>query len=184
MVFILPKTAKNLRDDNKINTDDSFAYYVICGLGGFIPVAGVVFDVLGDTQLVYAADLSSVAIQKISDAKNMAIITSAISSNINIKHTIYTLVDEATGEVKYVGRTRNPAARKIAHSLSSDKENLVFKAVEGWTDLSYNEARAAEQILFEQYGGLDKLKNKINPISSKKFSKYVDYVWDVLKKLK
>lgn len=173
-----------LRYSNSYEEPDDLTYQAICFFGSFIPGVSSLFDVLGDTQPAYAADLSSLAIEKMSNPQYMAIITRAITENVNIKHTIYTLDDAITEEVRYVRRTRNPAARELAHSLSTDKGMLKFKPVAGWTDLSYNEARAAEQLLFEKYGGLDKLKNKISPMSAKKFSKYVDYAIDVMKKLK
>lgn len=81
----------------------------------------------------------------------------------NVAHSVYTLHDPITQEVKYVGRTSNLKLRKAAHKLSPDKRHLVLK--EAKSGLTYSQARGAEQILFEKYGGFTNLLNKIKPIS-------------------
>ena len=81
------------------------------------------------------------------------------------EHTVYALRDPITGQVKYVGRTIDPADREAAHAASTDKAGLRFTPLK--EGLTYPEARGWEQKLFEQNGGFDKLLNKINPISPK-----------------
>jgi hypothetical protein len=65
--------------------------------------------------------------------------------------------------MKYIERTSDPKARALAHAASPDKAGLEFTQLK--EGLTYPQARGYEQKLFEQYGGFDKLLNKINPIS-------------------
>lgn len=81
------------------------------------------------------------------------------------EHTVYALKDPITGEVKYIGRTIDQAARQAAHAATPGKAGLDFVPLK--EGLSYPQARGWEQKLFEQFGGFDKLLNKINPISPK-----------------
>jgi RHS repeat-associated protein len=106
---------------------------------------------------------------------------SAASNVKTAEQNVYTLRDPITEEVKYVGRTNNPIAREAAHKLTAGKESLVFTLEK--SGLNYNQVRGAEQTLFDANGGLDKLLNKIRPISTKNpnFSKYIDAAKDILK---
>jgi hypothetical protein len=178
----LEKTS-NLRISNMIPTkDESYLYDVVTTIGGFIPYAGILFDVLGNPLPVYAATLDADAIGKIYTPANFEGIISTISrnSNYNATHTIYELYDEVNGVrvVKYVGRTRqkNLNIRKLQHWLDPLKNGLEIQAVsyEGkiLENLPYSEARGLEQIMFDKYGGLSVvngkkvLLNKINPVKN------------------
>ena len=90
------------------------------------------------------------------------------------QQAVYTLREAGTNIVKYVGRTINPAAREAAHKLAEDKADLIFNLEK--TGLTYEQVRGAEQKLFENFGGFEKLLNKINPISpnNPNLQKYID----------
>ena len=82
-------------------------------------------------------------------------------------HSVYFLVDETTGMIKYVGRTTNARTREKIHKKTPGKEDLeMVVVVEG---VNYYVARAMEQILMieahthKTLGGL----NLINGISPK-----------------
>jgi len=97
------------------------------------------------------------------------------------EHTVYTLRDPITDDIKYVGRTKNPTSREAAHKLTEGKESLVFTPEK--TGLSYEQARGAEQMLFDANGKLENLLNKIRPISTKNpnYDKYMNAAQDVFK---
>ncbi|OOR21504.1 DNRLRE domain-containing protein [Bacillus cereus] len=78
------------------------------------------------------------------------------------RHTVYVLKNSA-GKVKYVGRTVNPAARKLAHKAVHG--DLKFTRVR--RNLNYFEARGMEQRFYLKYGGKEGLRNRIRPISKK-----------------
>ncbi|EJQ36453.1 YD repeat (two copies) [Bacillus cereus BAG5X1-1] len=78
------------------------------------------------------------------------------------RHTVYVLKNSA-GKVKYVGRTVNPAARKLAHKAVH--RDLKFTRVR--RNLNYFEARGMEQRFYLKYGGKKELRNRIRPISKK-----------------
>ncbi|WDL95507.1 RHS repeat-associated core domain-containing protein [Alicyclobacillus sp. ALC3] len=96
------------------------------------------------------------------------------------EHTVYTLRDPITNDVKYVGRTKNPIAREATHKANNEKAGLVFTPE--YSGLSYQQARGLEQILFENNGGLSNLINRINPISPKNdnISTYLNAARDYL----
>ena len=190
---------QKLRDSNEFEEPDDYAYQLICGIGSFIPGAGYIFDVLGDTQPVYAADISSEAIKKISNPSNMSRILKAASTNLkyNYKNTVYELVDDA-GNVKYVGRTRQEIkVRQKQHWKADPSKNglrIQVAEFEGktLTGLSHSEARGLEHLVFESYGGINNknLLNKIRPLNvdnpkvAKKASEYIKDAWNFIKKLK
>ncbi|PES31210.1 RHS repeat domain-containing protein [Bacillus cereus] len=78
------------------------------------------------------------------------------------RHTVYVLKNSA-GKVRYVGRTVNPAARKLAHKAKYP--DLKFTRVR--RNLNYFEARGMEQRFYLKYGGKKKLLNSIRPVSKK-----------------
>lgn len=80
-------------------------------------------------------------------------------SKNNTDHTVYKLVDPTTNEIKYVGRTVNPTARKQAHALDPNKKGLSFVTIK--SGLNYYEARGLEQIAMLTYS----TKNALNRIS-------------------
>lgn len=189
----------SLRYSNSFEEIDDSTYQMICALGSFIPIVGVLFDVLSDTRPVYAADLSSVAIEKISSMDNFATITNAIARNsmYNLKYTVYELYDDA-GNVKYVGRTRQSIeARQKQHwKADSLKNGLDIRPAEfegkTLTGLSHSEARGLEHLVFESHGGFNNknLLNKIKPLDidnpkvAKKAIGYIEDALNFIKKLK
>jgi len=78
---------------------------------------------------------------------------------------VYQAVNPATGEVEYIGITRNFAARALAHLRL---KGIQIQRILGLANLSTSDARSVEQVLIEYYG-LGKnggtLLNKINSIS-------------------
>ncbi|MRB26252.1 RHS repeat-associated core domain-containing protein [Bacillus thuringiensis] len=76
------------------------------------------------------------------------------------RHTVYVLKNSA-GKVKYVGRTVNPATRKLAHKAAHP--DLKFTRVR--RNLDYFQARGMEQRFYLKYGGKKALRNKIRPVS-------------------
>ena len=190
---------QKLRDSNEFEEPDDYAYQLICGIGSFIPGAGYIFDVLGDTQPVYAADISSEAINKISNPSNMSRILKAASTNLKYnyyKNTVYELVDDA-GNVKYVGRTRQEIKVRQKQHWKADplKNGLRIQVAEfegkTLTGLSHSEARGLEHLVFESYGGFNNknLLNKIRPLDldnpkvAKKATEYIKDAWKFIKKL-
>ncbi|WP_162178048.1 hypothetical protein, partial [Ruminiclostridium cellobioparum] len=187
---------EKLRKDNSFKKADNLTYQIICSIGSVIPYAGIIFDVLGDTQPVYAADLSSEATKKIS--ANMSAINSTIKSSkrFDYRYTVYELYDD--DGVKYVGRTRQSIeARQKQHwKADSNKNGLRIRAAEfeGKTlkGLSHSEARGLEHLVFESHGGFNNknLLNKIKPLDinnpkvTKKVTNYIDDAWNFIKKLK
>jgi RHS repeat-associated protein len=77
------------------------------------------------------------------------------------KHTVYVLKDRR-GMVKYVGRTQNPEARRLAHQKRYP--DLKFKPQK--SGLTYTQARGLEQFYWRRYRS-NVLYNKIRPIYRK-----------------
>ena len=59
-------------------------------------------------------------------------------------YTVYALYDEQSKTVQYIGRTKNPKKRKIAHQNSATRGDLVFHEIHN--NLTYVEARALEEM--------------------------------------
>ena len=72
----------------------------------------------------------------------------------------YRLIDPATGETQYVGRTENLAQRQIQHRTDPIKQKLRFEV--DWRTDDYAVQRGREQMLYEQYRPP---LNRIRPIS-------------------
>jgi RHS repeat-associated protein len=92
-----------------------------------------------------------------------------LSSGINIPTgdvLVYRSINPSTGEVQYVGITRDFVARAAAHLR---QKGIQIEEIGGLRNLTRADARAVEQVLIEYYG-LGKnggtLLNKINSISS------------------
>lgn len=126
--------------------------------------------------------------------------TSKFSVANKTKSTIYSLVDQGTGEVYYVGQTiqnGGDAETRIMQHIESgnfddlfDKFNLE-KNIDGIDDffdefvkietpvdglkLSSFELTVWEQHYIEKNGGIDNLLNKINAITEEKYIKYWKY---------
>ena len=73
----------------------------------------------------------------------------------------------STGDVIYVGITKNFERRAVAHLA---EKGIQIRAIPGLTGLSRFDSRAVEQVLIEEYGlGKDggTLLNKINSIATR-----------------
>lgn len=78
---------------------------------------------------------------------------------------VYVLMD-VSKNVQYVGRTKDPVARKNAHKANPFRKGLDFTIVA--SDLSYEQARGLEQTLMLYYHTLNpgnQTNNQINGIS-------------------
>ena len=78
--------------------------------------------------------------------------------------SVYVMRDKTTDEVKYVGRTNDPARRQGEHSRDPKKANLQPLEVK-FTGLTEVEARAVEQLLISSYA-LGNLANARREIAS------------------
>jgi RHS repeat-associated protein len=143
--------------DGKLDGNDVIAVMNLTPWGKAVKVAGLAVKAgIG----IKAAMASSTAMS------SMGIVGKVSKRTGNVKntsHTVYTLNDPITSEVRYVGRTKNVDARKAAHKNTEDKSDLVFTPVK--QGLTYPQARGIEHTLFRNNGGKENLLNKINPIS-------------------
>ena len=86
---------------------------------------------------------------------------------------------ERDGKATYFGRTNNFERRKAQHA-----DVRTIKQVQGLEDLSYEEARCAEDILIRHYG-IKNLDNKINGMTEyKKRTKYSGVYEDMEERIK
>jgi hypothetical protein len=162
-----------------------------------MPYAGLLFDIAGNSESAYAVSIGEDALCKVENPANYARISNAMIRNLAFKHTIYEMYDEATGEVKYVGRTRqNIFIRQKQHWYTDPRKNnlAIRKAtLEGTLleNLDYKEARGLEYKVFEKYerlyGGYNNAKflNKIKPlnISKAKSAEYIEAAIKFLNKV-
>ena len=143
---------------------------VVFTLVGFIPIAGEVLTPMD----AYAMDADTTAMEIIS--KWMPYLDQVIATSTKyagIKYTVYELYDEATGEVKYVGRTmQSLRARQLQHwAADKAKKGLDIRAVKIGENkligLTYQEVRGLEHMVYKHYTeelGF-KLLNKIRPLN-------------------
>jgi hypothetical protein len=91
-------------------------------------------------------------------------------------HIVYQGVDKS-GVVRYIGRTSRDVLTRAAEHIAAGggKQNLIYRAVPGGTNLTLQEARILEQQLINQYGMAKnggQLLNKINSIAQKYWAMY------------
>ena len=82
-------------------------------------------------------------------------------------HTVYLLKDES-GEVQYVGRTKNVEKRKVAHEANPERKGLDMEIVA--SNLTLAEARALEQsgmLYYHTINTANKMNNQINGVAEK-----------------
>jgi len=94
------------------------------------------------------------------------IATEALNKANQKSYTVYTLSDPSTGQVMYVGRTSNFSARMAAHRLNPARKNLEPNKLH--ENLTYGEARSAEQAYILEYMTLNrenKANNQINGVN-------------------
>ncbi len=80
-------------------------------------------------------------------------------------------------KVQYVGRTKNPVARKSNHKNNPARAHLKFREVPGkYTKI---EARGLEQLLIEYYSTLNKGNRMNNQINGIRWNNpnYKTYIW-------
>ena len=85
-------------------------------------------------------------------------------------HTIYTLSNPVNNQVVYVGRTTDFNTRMKAHSLNPARRGLTPKILH--EDITYEQARAAEQAYILYYSTLDrsnKAANQINGVNPNRY---------------
>ena len=98
-----------------------------------------------------------------------------------LNNTVYKLVDPATDEVKYVGRTNNVNRRARAHDANPARTGLEMQVIQSGLDLP--QARAVEQASMAYYHTLNtatKTGNQINSIAPKYWSAYKEIALGVL----
>lgn len=123
--------------------------------GGNIPVAiGIPVGVL--ITAAKAAATAAAVVVGIAVAKKS-------SEQRQKKHTIYTLSNPTNNQVVYVGRTTDFNTRMKAHNLNPARRGLTPKVLH--EDLTYEQARAAEQAYILYYGTLDKNNKTANQIN-------------------
>ncbi len=122
-----------------------------------IPALGKIDDVVGATR---AADRLDDAADAWKGAKRAGSeITEEGVEKVALGGT-YRLVDPATGETQYVGRTNNLLRRQSEHLRDPLKGRLEFRV--DWRTDDYAVQRGREQMLYEQYRPP---LNRIRPIS-------------------
>lgn len=78
-------------------------------------------------------------------------------------YSVYTM-DTAEGELGYVGMTSRPAEMRLREQLRDERKQDLKRGIV-YSDLTYEEARGLEQLLYENNGGNAVLRNAINPVS-------------------
>ena len=102
-------------------------------------------------------------------AATAAVVSDAVETlheeRMQPNYTVYTLVDE-TGQVQYVGRTKNLPDRLAAHGNDPNRANL--KPGENRPGLNYYQARGLEQMAMLHYHTINtanRMNNQINGVS-------------------
>lgn len=103
----------------------------------------------------------------------------------NNGYAVYTLTDENTEVVMYVGRTKDVVRREKEHK-KSNRGDLIFATLKG--GITKEEASGLEQASIMHFRTLNKgkpLANQINGIAwdNKRCSEYMNAVTDLVKKL-
>jgi hypothetical protein len=155
-----------LRQSNEIKSGYGIGELIFDTLLAFVPGG----EILSYTSTAEAATHDMFAIRKINH--NAGYLSKIVSASA--KYTVYELYDAATGQVKYVGRTRQTLrARQLQHWRADKLKNgLQIRAakLEGktLTGLSYGQSRGLEHYVYKNYvdDGV-KLLNKIKPLNLK-----------------
>jgi RHS repeat-associated protein len=128
----------------------------VSGIGAAIgAIAGTITGAsLGTILLVVLAVVVVVAVV-------VTLVKSAEEEKAKPQHTVYYLRDPQTGEVEYVGRTKNYQSRMAAHARSHRKDLVPEKVMSG---LNYYEARALEDKLMLEQHTLNTLRRTANQI--------------------
>ena len=155
---IMNQTSMNVLDQLDGDSVGSF-------LSGFGGTAGYVLgDFAFNPSIAYAATPGMLEVENL--LKDPAFVGKYLQYSQRSRQYIYALRD-ATGKVRYIGRTNNPAIRQAQHLANPEKNMLEFTLI---TDKSvtYAEGRGLEQAYYEKYGGKNNLLNKIRPVNTDK----------------
>ena len=154
-------------ENNPINMIDEDGNVALTSVG--TTVGGVIAIVMKaivyvESALMVAAgaiDISTTIAESNTKAKDKAEPITKKKEKGN--HTVYTLYNEVTKTVDYVGRTsRNPNLRENEHKRNPARMNLTFQPVA--SNITAIQARGLEQRLIEYYGTL----NKNNPANNQR----------------
>ena len=123
---------------------------------------------LGGAAVLVAVPAFGAVVQKASKIASLTSKTHTryVPNQSTKSYTVYTLSNPATNKVVYVGRTSNYTARMRAHALNPARRGLV--ATIKHENLTYLQARAAEQayiVFYETLDKKDKAKNQINGVN-------------------
>ena len=152
--------------NNPVNyVDNTGEFPIAASIGTFLLTSTAIFIVAVTSMCVKYTSSNSNETNSIDDLFTIAI-TDNDSNNVR-NYTVYALKNPNTGEIKYVGRTKNPVARESAHRSSLFRGHLVFCILED--GLSKYEARGLEQyymILYHTVNTSNPMNNQINGIAS------------------
>ncbi|WP_293822187.1 hemagglutinin repeat-containing protein [uncultured Phascolarctobacterium sp.] len=155
---IMNQTSMNVLDQLDGDSVGSF-------LSGFGGTAGYVLgDFAFNPSIAYAATPGMFEVENL--LKDPAFIGKYLQYSQRSRQYIYKLTD-SSGEVRYIGRTNNPDARRYQHAQNPEKASLKFELITR-DSISYAEGRGLEQAYYEKYGGNSKLLNKIRPVNTDK----------------
>ena len=155
---IMNQTSMNVLDQLDGDSVGSF-------LSGFGGTAGYVLgDFAFNPSIAYAATPGMLEVENL--LKDPAFIGKYLQYSQRSRQYIYKLTD-SSGEVRYIGRTNNPDARRYQHAQNPEKASLKFELITR-DSISYAEGRGLEQAYYEKYGGNSKLLNKIRPVNTDK----------------
>ena len=146
-----------------IKTAIAMSWFVpVCIAATAIAIVGIVYVVKKVTSLMKFATKAISAVKAKVKAKG-------INEKKLSNYSVYVIVRNKTTDVVYVGITKRYSSRKSAHKKRFPKNKYTMMPVA--TGLTKAQARAMEQTIISAYT-LDTLKNLINSISPKKWSKF------------
>ena len=155
---IINQTSMNLLDQLDGDSLGSF-------LSGFGGTPGYILgDIAFNPSTAYAATPGMLEVEKL--VNNPEFVKKFLQYSQRSRQYVYALKD-ASGKVRYIGRTNNPLARKAQHAANPKKRMLVFTLLTD-NSVSYAEGRGLEEAYYEKYGGKSNLLNKIRPVNTDK----------------
>ena len=155
---IINQTSMNLLDQLDGDSLGSF-------LSGFGGTPGYILgDIAFNPSTAYAATPGMLEVEKL--VNNPEFVKKFLQYSQRSRQYVYALKD-ASGKVRYIGRTNNPLARKAQHAANPEKRMLVFTLLTD-NSVSYAEGRGLEEAYYEKYGGKSNLLNKIRPVNTDK----------------
>ena len=147
-----------------IKTAIAISWFVpVCIAAAAIAIVGIVYVVKQVKSLMKCA-------AKVISAVKSKVKSKGINSKKLSNYTVYVIARHKTKDVVYVGITKNYKSRKKQHTGKGKRFN-GYDMMPIATGLTKSQARAMEQTIISAYT-LDTLKNMINSISPKKWSKF------------